>query len=258
MNARPFHLALCLCVAAAPAAAQDTLATPAAVSRDSLADSTAPGRMERLRRNAQQVGGGTVALARRGAHSIFTVDSTVEQWTRRGAPTSGVMRYVAGVAFWVPVAAVVTPPLVWADEARDGNHLNAQYARTATTALAMGFVASRTVKHFVRRTRPCGLQVADTSSAGASVTCAGTSVRRNASFFSEHTMAVFALASAATFQAQRQLAPNANTIALVSFTAATGLGLARIYQRHHWLSDVVVGAAVGTVSGYLSAQLSTR
>ena len=223
-------------------------------------DSTRVGRLHRLRTAGRKLASGSIAVARRGARSIFAVDSTVELLSRHPDPASGALRHLAPGAFWLPVIAVVGSPLVWADEAQDGNHLNAQYARSATTALALGFIASRTTKHFVRRTRPCGVEVAPDSlrGAGGMSRCPGSSVRSNASFFSEHAMAVFAIASAATFQSQRQGAPNANTIAAVSMTAATAIGISRIYQHQHWLSDVVIGAAVGTASGFLSAQLAPR
>ena len=68
-------------------------------------------------------------------------------------------------------------------------------------------------------------------------------------------MAVFAVAGETSFQAQRQNAPNANMLTGTAFTVATGLSVARIYQRHHWLSDLIVGAAVGIGAGLLAAQL---
>ncbi|MEO7713838.1 MAG: phosphatase PAP2 family protein [Gemmatimonadaceae bacterium] len=245
---------------AAPLAAQDTLIVK--VSRDSSmsGDSSSGSRLQRLRTAGRRLGSGSIAVARRGARTIFAVDSTVELLSRHPDPASGVLRHVAPVAFWVPVVAVVATPLVWAEEAEDRNHLNAQYARSATTALALGFLASRATKHFIRRTRPCGMTVAlDSLGVGAPTShCAGSLVRSDASFFSEHAMAAFAIASAATFQAQRQDAPNANAIAGLAMTAATGVAISRIYQHHHWLSDVVVAAAVGTASGFLSAQLAPR
>lgn len=256
----PVLLAVSAGLYAAPLTAQEALATKSA--RDSIIanDSSRVGRLQRLRTAGRQLGSGSIAVARRGAHSIFAVDSTVELWSRHQDPASGTLRHLAPVAFWVPVLAVVGSPLVWAEEAQDGNHLNAQYARSATTALAFGFIASRTTKHFIRRTRPCGVETPADSLRGAGVMsrCPGSSVRSNASFFSEHAMAVFAIASAATFQAQRQGAPNANAIAVASMTAATAIGISRIYQHQHWLSDVVIGAAVGTASGFLSAQLAPR
>ena len=68
-------------------------------------------------------------------------------------------------------------------------------------------------------------------------------------------MALFAIAAATSFQAQRQNAPNANLLTTTTFSIAGAMGIERIYQRHHWLSDVIVGAAVGTGSGFLAAQL---
>ena len=253
-------LAVSASLRAAPLAAQDTLVVKVARDSSIASDSSRVGRLQRMRKSGMQLGRGSLAAVRRGARSIFAVDSTVELWSRHPDPASGALRHLAPVAFWVPVVAVVSSPLVWADEAQDGNYLNAQYARSATTALALGFIASRATKHFVRRTRPCGVEVAADSlrGAGAMSRCPGSSVRSNASFFSEHAMAVFAIASAATFQSQRQSAPNANAIVAVSMTAATAIGISRIYQHHHWLSDVVIGAAVGTASGFLSAQLAPR
>ena len=253
-------LALSAGLCAAPLAAQDTLVVKVARDSSIASDSSRVGRLQRMRKSGMQLGRGSLAAVRRGARSIFAVDSTVELWSRHPDPASEALRHFAPVAFWVPVVALVGAPLVWADEAQDGNHLNAQYARSATTALALGFLASRTTKHFIRRTRPCGVEVVPDSlrGAGAMSRCPGSSVRSNASFFSEHAMAVFAIASAATFQSQRQRAPNANAIAAVSMTAATAIGISRIYQHHHWLSDVVIGAAVGTASGFLSAQLAPR
>jgi len=77
-----------------------------------------------------------------------------------------------------------------------------------------------------------------------------------ASFFSEHTMALFAIAAATSFQAQRQQAANATQLTAITFTTASVFAAGRVYQRHHWLSDVLVGAAVGTASGFLAAQLT--
>ena len=90
----------------------------------------------------------------------------------------------------------------------------------------------------------------------AHAACSRSGVGNQTSFFSEHTMSVFAIAAGTSFQAQRQNAPNAELVTAVTFTAATVLAVGRIYQRHHWLSDIIVGAAVGTASGFLGAQLT--
>jgi len=203
----------------------------------------------------------TLGVARRGERLVFDTDSAVAQWSLRPDLTSRALRHLSPVAFWVPIVAVAGEPLIWADEAQDGNNLNVQYARSATEAIALGLVVSRVTKRFVHRARPCtGGAPGDVFVRPPSDTLTecprGSAVRGYSSFFSEHTMALFAIASAATFQAQRQNAPNASMLAAATFGGATVFSIGRIYQQHHWLSDVLVGAAVGTASGFLAAQLT--
>ena len=71
-------------------------------------------------------------------------------------------------------------------------------------------------------------------------------------------MAAFAVASALSFQAQRRNDPHIELVAATTFTGATFVGLARMYAHHHWLTDVIAGAAVGTASGFVGAALSGR
>lgn len=236
---------------------QDT----AAVTTSRAPDSTAGTRLGRIREQARAFGRSSLRVARQAERTIFTTDSAVARWSLHEDPASRALRAVAPVAFWVPVASVTAVPLIWADEAEDGHRLNAQYARNTAAALTLGFIASRATKHFVHRARPCtGREPDDITVRSLPDSIAqcplGSHVSSYSSFFSEHTMALFAMAASASFQAQRQDAPNAATITVASFSGATVFSIARIYQRHHWLTDVVVGAAVGTASGFAAAQLA--
>lgn len=233
---------------------QDSLTTP-------RPDSARLSRLERGKAVAVSLAHQSMTAVRRGADLVFDVDSTVDLWSRRRDPASATLRAVAPVGFWAPVVLVAAEPLIWGDEAQDGHALNAEYARSATSALLLGFVTSRAAKHFVRRSRPCTgagpngrFPPADSALAPKAMCSRGIVAR--ASFFSEHTMAVFAVAGATSFQAQRQNASNANVLTATTFSVATALSVARIYQRHHWLSDVIVGAAVGTGAGFLAAQFA--
>lgn len=224
------------------------------------ADSVRATRLQRAKASAARLGRGALLGARRAGEFIFDADSAVEQWTLHRDAASATARVLAPIAFWVPVAAVITVPVVWADEAEEGHLLNAQYAGSATAALALGLVVSRATKHFVHRARPCTGAPPDRISTRSDTSrlppCPRSSrVSGSTSFFSEHTMSLFAIASATSFQLQRQNAPNATAITIAAFSGASVFSLARIYQRHHWLSDVIVGAAVGTASGLLAAQL---
>jgi membrane-associated phospholipid phosphatase len=67
---------------------------------------------------------------------------------------------------------------------------------------------------------------------------------------SGHTSAAFAAASAATSEVG-QWWPRRRTVVGVTLYSLAGLtGLSRMYNNKHWASDVVVGAAVGTFSGW--------
>lgn len=222
-------------------------------------DSVRQSKLHRAATRAVEVGRWSLGVARRGAEIVFDVDSTVERWSLHPDRASATLRALSPVAFWVPIAAVGAEPAIWADEAQDGHTINARYARTATIGLGIGFVLSRATKHFVHRPRPCsGAKpngrpgVSDSSFAPACTL--GVSART--SFFSEHTMALFAIASATSFQAQRQQAANATELTAITFTAASVFAAGRVYQHHHWLSDVLAGAVVGTASGFLAAQLT--
>ena len=77
-----------------------------------------------------------------------------------------------------------------------------------------------------------------------------------ASFPSGHTTAAFAMAAVlARGTADR----SRRTHLLVSgfaFTTASIIGISRIYANEHWPSDIVVGAAVGTISGFAVVRAS--
>lgn len=244
-----------LCALANVAQSQDTIATTRPP------DSAGVTGLQRLRARTTEVGRKSLFVARRTERLVFSSDAAVAQWSRHDDPVSQTFRMLSPVAFWVPIATVTAVPLVWADEAEDGHQLNASYGRNAAAALALGLVVSRTTKHFIHRARPCtGAEPDDISirpiSDSATLCPTGSGVNSYSSFFSEHTMALFAIASAASFQAQRQSAPNATTVTIATFAAASVFSIGRIYQRHHWLTDVLAGAAVGTATGFAAAQLS--
>jgi membrane-associated phospholipid phosphatase len=66
---------------------------------------------------------------------------------------------------------------------------------------------------------------------------------------SGHTTAAFAFATAVTRSVAREAPQHARWVGLVTYGSATATAYARIYKDRHWLSDVVVGAGIGTVTG---------
>ena len=70
------------------------------------------------------------------------------------------------------------------------------------------------------------------------------------SFPSGHTSTAFAAAAAATRELGRWAPHYRVAGGVVLYSGATLVGLSRMYNQRHWASDVVVGAAIGTFSGW--------
>ncbi|MBA4410144.1 MAG: phosphatase PAP2 family protein [Bacteroidota bacterium] len=66
------------------------------------------------------------------------------------------------------------------------------------------------------------------------------------SFPSGHTTAVFAVASVVATQYR-----DTGWVPVTAYSVATLVGLSRIYDNKHWLTDVVAGATIGTLVGNL-------
>jgi membrane-associated phospholipid phosphatase len=100
------------------------------------------------------------------------------------------------------------------------------------------------VKKFTARQRPAfhyGVQ--------SKTTAAGQPYEENLSFFSGHTASSFAVVSSATTIAFLRGYRSAPYLAAFGGAAALTVGLLRISADMHWCSDVIVGAAVGTLIG---------
>jgi membrane-associated phospholipid phosphatase len=69
------------------------------------------------------------------------------------------------------------------------------------------------------------------------------------SFPSGHTTAAFAAAAALSNEITR-LHPTRGWVKPVLYGAAGLVGVSRMYNNKHWASDVVIGAAIGTFSGW--------
>lgn len=73
------------------------------------------------------------------------------------------------------------------------------------------------------------------------------------SFPSGHTTASFAVASVIATQFR-----DSKWIPITAYSVAGLAGLSRIYDNKHWLTDVVAGAAIGTLVGNLVSHRSTH
>jgi membrane-associated phospholipid phosphatase len=69
------------------------------------------------------------------------------------------------------------------------------------------------------------------------------------SFPSGHTVAAFAFASTVTRETQFWWPSSGFIVGTVFYGGASMVGLSRMYNNMHWASDVVAGAAIGTIFG---------
>jgi membrane-associated phospholipid phosphatase len=69
------------------------------------------------------------------------------------------------------------------------------------------------------------------------------------SFPSGHTAAAFAMAATISGELRHADCARATLLGDVAFGAAAAVGVARVVQRVHWLSDLPLAAAIGTWSG---------
>src|SRR4029079_13044051 len=76
------------------------------------------------------------------------------------------------------------------------------------------------------------------------------------SFPSGHTTSAFAAAAAVTAETGTWWPKSKWVIGPLMYGGATMVGLSRMYHNKHWASDVVLGAAIGTFSGWKVVQYS--
>jgi membrane-associated phospholipid phosphatase len=68
---------------------------------------------------------------------------------------------------------------------------------------------------------------------------------------SSHTIAAFAAAAAVTSETSRWWPASVWYVAPAMYGGAALAGMSRMYQNRHWASDVITGAAIGTMAGIM-------
>jgi membrane-associated phospholipid phosphatase len=184
---------------------------------------------------------GSVAVA--GALSLF--DSRLSTDARRmggddmSAP-SAVGSFVGG-----PVPLALGALLYGVGHVRDNGFVT-QTGREVMRAVIVSGAITAVVKGSVGRARPFAAPGdPDEFSPGHGFTNASF-----ASFPSGHTSAAFATATVLARELGSTHPGSRWWINSLLFGGATFVGFSRVYQRQHWPSDVVAGAALGTITGY--------
>jgi membrane-associated phospholipid phosphatase len=127
-----------------------------------------------------------------------------------------------------------------------GDHDVADVGLHTAESILLAEVVSRGIKGVAGRARP----ELDTSDPYNFRLGAGIGDTEHQSFPSGHTTAAFAAASAFTAELGLREPRHRVLFGSLLYGGATLVGLSRMYNNRHWASDVAVGAAIGTFSGW--------
>jgi membrane-associated phospholipid phosphatase len=151
---------------------------------------------------------------------------------------------------WGSPGAIVAAGALWLGGRVAHDSVRARLGARALEAIALSGVVTGGVKVLAGRARP----YADPGHPGSWVFARGIRDGRYQSFPSGHATAAFAFASAIASQLNRDRSPIAHWAGPVLYALAGVTAFARTYDHAHWMSDVVAGAGVGTLSGLTVAR----
>ncbi|MFP5355380.1 MAG: phosphatase PAP2 family protein [Gemmatimonadota bacterium] len=137
---------------------------------------------------------------------------------------------------------------LWAGGAVAGNDLVQHVGIESTQAVLLSGALTVGIKGLVGRTRPN----ASPNDPDEYYPGRGFLDASRASFPSGHTSAAFAIATVLSRELSARYPARRWLIRTALYGAAGSVGFARMYQNAHWPSDVVTGAALGTLSGMQS------
>lgn len=209
--------------------AQDSLAVPSSPVASTSADSLRKPPAIKL----WEVG----AVAGAGLLTMAVVDAPVQKWSRAPHGTAATDDLASALNYfgqWEVVVPVTGGLILFGLAAKKPDVLHAGY-RVGASVLLAGAV-TMVFKYALGRVRPD-----DTNNEWDYRPFSG-----NTAMWSGHTALAFSFATALSQEIHKPWA----TVGL--YTLATGTAWARVYDNRHWVSDVVVGAAVGVASAKLA------
>ena len=186
---------------------------------------------------------GVAALAQRG-------DAAVRREVRGAeAQESGALGALADVGnSWGQPGVVLVGAAMWGGGLYARNATVATVGLRALESITVSSVVTKVLKGTFGRARP---RVSPTDAWDVELGRGFRSGRGDyESFPSGHSTAAFAFAAAVTSEVVRRAPRHARLVGATTFTMAAFTAYARMHRDAHWLSDVAMGAGIGTVSGW--------
>lgn len=230
MMSRPRLFSLLLLVVAPSLGAQQT-----------SSDSTAGGSL--FNSTSAWIAGGTVF----GAAALMIADPGItEEFRDPGPQRSRFLQSSVRGLDWIGDPGTVIIAAAMYGTGQITHHLAlAELGLRSAEALLISGAATGLLKGVVGRDRPyLDNRDADDFHAGAGFGGAG-----HTSFPSGHATAAFAVASVVASESSYRWPHASHVVQPVVYGLATSVALARVYGEHHWASDVVAGAGIGTLAG---------
>lgn len=183
------------------------------------------------------------------AAALLSSDERLQSWARDPAHRNNAMGSVmTGARLFGDPGSLVLGAGLWAGGRLAGNENVATDGVRALEAIAASGAVAFLVKGMVGRARPYA------SPGDAHNFSLGRGFGTNSdyqSFPSGHATAAFAFASSVTARVAERSPARARWLGPLLYGAAALTAYSRMYDNKHWASDVLAGAAIGTVSGLL-------
>lgn len=185
-----------------------------------------------------------------GAVLLMQSDQRISAWSQQPSlhqnrAFNGTM---TGARLFGDPGSVIFGAALWAGGVLTHDNVTAVDGQRALEAVAVSGVATVLIKGLAGRMRP----YANPNNATDFRLGRGFGTNDDAqSFPSGHTSAAFAFASVITARVAQRSPSRAAWLGPLLYGAATLTGVSRVYDHKHWMSDVLLGAGIGTVSGLL-------
>jgi len=163
--------------------------------------------------------------------------------------TDSAWKFISNPSVWVPLYLIVLAVITW--------RLGWKKALVALFALALAILCvdqlGNLVKDATGRLRPCHDQLMLLSGLNVPVSRGGMY-----GFFSAHSANAFAFAMASLIILREDRYRRYGSYALLIFVWATLVALSRVFLGKHFVGDILVGAVVGIVMGYVIGAVARR